>query len=298
MATVLSHSERARRYRSLQGKLQMMEELSRGLDRLSRDMARSGYPAGEVVTAADAGLAALAELRDGMKAALDAIPLVAQVVVRPGMPHGYTGASVSNTQVEGRLEVPDAFRHSVFPFGGLEKDDVVTITDARSPENNGAYTVLHTAHGAAVGQLISEPTFGSADPWSPSAGTIVISGGEAVFTASSALLDQGVGDMASAWMAEGRYEVKVELSEWTSGSFAVGTNAFPLFGVFEPDDAGVFTTMIQVGSGATALRITGFSATLKISSVTMRPWSGLALGQLFGAPGAFDDRLVVSLSER
>jgi len=307
MATVLSHKERSQRLAALAEQVRSLEALSKDAEGLTGDLMAAGFPANEVATAAAQLLTPLGTLRTNVSSLLSGLSVVHQPVVKVGMPHGYTHAVLTaedlanSTNADwavgyGVIRVPAAFEEFISPFSVFVVDDVISVTGSSSRRNDGAYRVRVKPNATPSGEMLSNPSILDATDWTASDGSISFPGPTVDFSASSGTLKQLKADMVTAWTAGEAYLVRINVSAYTGGGISVGTEGTTTQRYI--NSAGVHEAIVVADSHADGLTITASAATLVISSITMIPWTGLALYEALPQDAAQEDKLVITLSER
>lgn len=301
MAILLSHAERSRRIENLVDQMSGVSELSRAAEDLVAQMIAAGNAASEIDTAVANLLTPLGTLRTNVASLLGALSITNQHVVKVGMPHNYNYARIVAEDVinygNGTIRAQADFESILNPFSVFAAGDVITISDAENPLNNGSYIVRAGPNTAGTTNHISNGEFtGAATDWTLSGAGVAYGTNNIAFTSSSnGTAKQAVADMDTAWTAGKAYLVTFTVG-FTSGAIAVGTNTTPA--QFSANTAGVHQCVIVADAHADGLVFTGVLATLTIDLVSMVPFSGIALTSPLGADDTKDESIVITLSER
>ncbi len=318
MAVVLSAAQVVERLRRIEALVRDLREQRATIGRYADAMEREGQTALDIETTINGMLTDWGALRTEIIDELTALPVIHQSRVKIGMPALYSSADVeaANQSHLGVDSQPSAIIRSNTsmeqtktngPFHVFLQNDIVSISSAEDATNNvtGAKVVYNTAAGGK--NLITNGGFASATGWTEAgdAGTeIVITGGQAVFTAGTCTLAQAKADMYNAGVADSSsqgwdailYLVEFTLSGVSAGTLAVGTNASA---AQHTVTANATHRALIVGDGASqglVFTATGFTGNL--DSVSMVPFSGLALNQPLVVDNAEDKQIVITLEQR
>lgn len=301
MAVIISHEERTARLQNIINQMQPIADLSRAAEDLIRQMSAEGNAASAIDTAVANLLTPIGTLRTNVASLLSGLSITHQPVIRVGMPHNYTFARLVAADVinygNGTIRVAEDFETATNPFSVLQTGDVITISDAENEANNGSYVVRAGPNTAGTTDHISNGEItGAATDWTLTGVGVAYGTNNIAFTGgSNGNAKQTVADMATGWTAGKAYLVTFTVA-FTGGAIAVGTNTTPI--QFSANTAGVHQCVILADAHADGLIFQGVLATLNIDTISMVPFSGIALTTELGADDSKDESLVITLSER
>lgn len=318
MATVLSAKQVCDRLRRIEALVRDLRQQRATIGRYAESMEREGQTALDIETTINGMLTDWGALRTEIIDELTAIPIIHQSRVKVGMPALYSSTDIeaANQSHLGVDSQPSAIIRSNTsmeqtktngPFHVFLQNDIVSISSAEDDSNNisGIKVVYNTAAGGK--NLITNGGFASSTGWTESgdSGTeIVITGGQAVFTAGTCTLAQAKADMYNAGVSDSSsqgwdailYLVEFTLSGVSAGTLSVGTNTTA---AQHTVTANATHRALIVGDGnAAGLVFTATGFTGNIDNVSMVPFSGIALNYPLSVDNTADSSVVITLEQR
>jgi hypothetical protein len=303
MAIVISGDECAARLSDQISNLRALKRQRLAIESQSRQMENAGYASGAIATVINALLTDWGTLRDQIVTELTALPLVYQAKASIGMPALYTSAVIdaadSANAGEATIRVNVDSETIVSPFSVFTAGDIISISNAEDPENDISAVVRYTPHATPRADLISNGTFATDTLWTKGADWTIAAGVANAASTTNTALKSGTGGgtaMTTAWTA-GQYYLVTYTITISAGYLNIGTNTTT--GQASATVAGAAKTAIILADGhSDGLTFTGVGFTGTLDSVSVIPFTGLALDRSLGADNSADTSLVVTLQER
>lgn len=303
MAIVISGDEAIGRLRAQISILKGLLRQRKDIDRQASRGEAEGQVAVDIQTTANDLLTDWNTLKTQSLADLAGILYVHQARVKVGMPALYQSAVIdaadSANAGEATIRVNVDSETIVSPFSVFTAGDIISISNAEDPENDISAVVRYTPHATPRADLISNGTFATDTLWTKGADwTIAADVANAASTTNTAL-KSGTGGgtaMTTAWTA-GQYYLVTYTITISAGYLNIGTKTTT--GQASATVAGAAKTAIILADGhSDGLTFTGVGFTGTLDSVSVIPFTGLALDRSLGADNAADTSLVLTLQQR
>lgn len=303
MAIVISGDEAIGRLRAQISILKGLLRQRKDIDRQASRGEAEGQVAVDIQTTANDLLTDWNTLKTQSNADLAGIPYVHQARVKIGMPALYQSAVIdaadSANAGEATIRVNADSETIVSPFSVFTAGDIISISNAEDPENDISAVVRYTPHATPRADLISNGTFATDTLWTKGADWTIAAGVANAASTTNTALKSGTGGgtaMTTAWTA-GQYYLVTYTITISAGYLNIGTNTTT--GQASATVAGAAKTAIILADGhSDGLTFTGVGFTGTLDSVSVIPFTGLALDRSLGADNAADTSLVLTLQQR
>jgi hypothetical protein len=303
MAIVISGDEAIGRLRAQISILKGLLRQRKDIDRQASRGEAEGQVAVDIQATANDLLTDWNTLKTQSLADLAGIPYVHQARVKVGMPALYQSAVIdaadSANAGEATIRVNADSETIVSPFSVFTAGDIISISNAEDPENDISAVVRYTPHATPRADLISNGTFATDTLWTKGADWTIAAGVANAASTTNTALKSGTGGgtaMTTAWTA-GQYYLVTYTITISAGYLNIGTNTTT--GQASATVAGAAKTAIILADGhSDGLTFTGVGFTGTLDSVSVIPFTGLALDRSLGADNAADTSLVLTLQQR